>query len=541
VKRILFYIILILASASCAHELPLTGGEKDSKPPVAEKFDPPNQSTRFNSKKITIEFDEFVKLKDASKQILISPPGTTFETVEKGKSIQLTITSPLKENVTYVVNFGSAVVDNNEGNVLSNLIYTFTTGDVLDSLETKFQVIDAATLKPRANVEVMLYDQDTDSLPLTELPYYAGITDEKGKVTIGHMKPGTFKVFALQEENKNYLFDKPNEGIGFLPNTVIAGDTLPVKILFFKEEVANPKILIAKMPVAGMIHFKFTGNVEKEQLRIISNNYVFDTSKFEFIGGRKDTAVYWFKPKVKDDTLKFSFTRKLGQIDTLRLTPKLINDFKNNQVTGAQAVKISNFPPADFDYYKKLELEFSMPIDTINSEAIIIKEEDKRIPTVLKPLDGSNRRFYLDYNFKQSKNYTVYFPKKAVRSILGTFVDSTSFAFKTSNDKAYKTLSLDIKNPEQSGGGILQILNDKDLILDEKKISWGDSNLVEFKNLRQGAYRIRLIYDANNNGRWDPGNYEEKRQPEKVVYFPQTIDIKPNFDYVLEWDIMKKN
>jgi hypothetical protein len=96
---------------------------------------------------------------------------------------------------------------------------------------------------------------------------------------------------------------------------------------------------------------------------------------------------------------------------------------------------------------------------------------------------------------------------------------------------------LNIKNPEIAGAAILQIINDKDLVLEEKKISTLDSNAVEFKNLRQGSYRIKLIYDANNNGKWDTGNYKEKKQPEKVVFFPQNIDIKPNFDYVLEWDI----
>jgi hypothetical protein len=542
VKKIFIYIILVVISASCAHELPLTGGEKDTKPPVAEKFDPPNQSTRFIAKKITIEFDEYVKLKDASKQILMSPPGTTFEVVEKGKSIQLTITSTLRDNTTYVINFGSAVVDNNEGNPLNNLIYTFTTGDILDSLQTRFVVLDANTLKPVGGVQVMLYDQDVDSLPLTSLPYYAGTTDPQGRITIGYMKPGSFKVFALQEENKNYLYDKSNEGIGFLSGTISPGDTIPTKIVFFQQPATNPKVQTAKMPVAGMIHFKFTGNVEKEQLKFISTNYSYDTSKFEFIGGRKDTANYWFKPTLKDDTIRMTFTRKLGQIDTLRLYPKTMNIYTNNIVTGAPPVKLVNTPPADFDFYKKLELEFTTAIDSIHSDAIIIKEEDKRIPAKLIPLDGSNRRFVLDYPFKQSKNYTVYFPKKSMKGILGNTIDSTHFAFKTSNDKTYKTVTLNVKNPEYTGGGaIFQLLNDKDLLLDEKKIAWSDSNVVEFRNLRQGAYRIRLIYDSNNNGKWDPGNYEEKRQPEKVVYFPQNIDIKPTFDYFLEWDIMKKD
>lgn len=525
--------------ASCAHELPLTGGEKDVAPPVAEKFEPANKSIRFSSKKIIIEFDEYVKLKDATKQILISPPGTTFEAAEKGKSIQLTITSTLKENTTYVINFGGSVVDNNEGNVLNNLIYTFSTGDVLDSLNTSFQVIDAFTLKPWANVKVMLYANDIDSLPLTKLPYYAANTNETGKSTIGNMKPGAFKVFALQEENKNYIYDKPNEGIGFLNALANAGDSIPLKILFFKEEVANPKVLSAKMPFAGMVSFKFTGSVEKEQLKLLSQNYSFDTSKFEFIGAKKDSALYWFKPTLGNDTLQFMFTRKMGEQDTFRIYPKIINTYKNKVVTGALPIKILSIIPADFDFYKRLELEFSAALDSVGFDTILIKEEGKLIPSVLKPINNVQRKYYLDYVFKQTKNYTLYFPRKCIKGILGTYMDSTVIGFKTSNDKVYKTLTMNIKNPEFKGGAVLELIDATDKVLEEKKIVWADSNQVVFKNLRQGSYRIRLIYDANNNGKWDTGSYANKRQPEKVVYFPYNIDIKPAFDFVMDWDIMK--
>lgn len=540
-KKLSIYIFLLLISASCAHELPLTGGDKDAVPPVAEKFDPPNMSTRFNSKKITIEFDEFVKLKDPSKQILVSPPGTSFETTEKGKSIEITITSALRENTTYVVNFGESVADNNEGNVLRNLVYSFSTGDIIDSLKTSFKVLDAYTLKPVQGAHVMLYEEDIDSLPLTSLPYYAGSSNAEGAAVIGFMKPGNFKVFVLLEENKNYLFDKTNEGIGFLPQTVTSGDSIVTNIMFFKETVLNPKIQTVKMPVAGMVNFKFTGSVNKEQIRFLSKNYPLDTSKLELIGPKKDSANYWFKPRVNDDTLQLTFTRIMGEIDTFKITPRTINTYKNNVVTGVSPLKIVNTPPADFDYYSKLEFEFTTPIDSMDTQSIVLKEEGTPVTALLKASDGTNRKFYFDYVFKQSKNYSVYFPKKSVKSILGTNLDSTYFTFKTTNDKNYKQLSLKIKNPAyNSGGGILQLINDKDVILTEKIVSWSDSSAVVFKNLRQGIYRIRLIYDTNGNSQWDPGNYREKKQPEKVVFFPQNIDIKPNFDYELEWDIKQR-
>jgi uncharacterized protein (DUF2141 family) len=542
VNKYITYIIAVffVGLVSCAHELPLTGGDKDEKPPVAEKFEPANNSTLFASKKIIVYFDEFVKLKEPSKQILISPPGTEFEATEKGQSIQVTITSTLKPNTTYVINFGGSIIDNNEGNVLNDLVYTFSTGNVLDSLESTFLVLDAYTLKPRPGVKIMLYETDVDSLPLTTLPYYAGTSNESGKAVIDYMKPGTYKVFALEEENKDYLYDKPNEGIGFLNTTIQPGDSIPQKVYYFKEEVLNPKIQVSRMPSAGMVVFKFTGPVQKEQLNIITNNEVYDTSRFEFIGTKKDSAVYWFKPIIGKDTLKWVFSRIQGQKDTTKLYPKVINTYKNDQVTGAPAFKMISTVPADFDFYKKLEIEFSTPVDSFGTDAIIIKEEDKKIPFVFKAVNGTNRKFILDYTFKPSKNYTVYFPKKSVKGIFGNYIDSTTIVFKTSNEKTYKILTMNIRDPEiKTGGAIIQIIDALDNVLDEQKFTWADSNQVLFKNLRQGSYRVRLIYDVNNNGKWDTGNYADKKQPEKVVFFPYPIDIKPNFDYELEWRIMQ--
>lgn len=536
---ILLYPLAILSLISCANELPLTGGEKDTDPPKVLKFEPANESVKFSTKKITITFDEYVRLKDASKQVLISPPGTEYQIADKGKIVELTILNPLKPNSTYVINFGSCIIDNNEGNVLNELIYSFSTGDVLDSLTTQFRILDAFTLKGVADVKLMLYDQDVDSLPFTSLPYYAGNSNAEGKVKIGNMKPGQFKVFALKEENKNYLFDKSNEAIGFLNELILSGDSNITNLMLFYETSINPKVSIAKMPHAGLICFKFNGNVSRDQLNLISDNYLFDTTKFEFINGRKDTANFWFKPKLNDDTLKFTFERMGGEKDTIKLYPKIINTYKNGLVTGAQPIRQTATIPADFDYYKKPEIEFNMVPDSINLDTITLLEEGKPVKFILEPVPQKPRHYIIQYDFKQTKNYVFYLPKKSVKGLLGSYIDSTIIQFKTSNEKAYKTFTLQIKNPELPGDGILQLMDAKDQVIQTITLNWSKIEPAVFNYLRQGSYRLRLIYDVNMNGEWDTGNYSQKILPEKVVYFPQNIDIKPNFDYELEWDIMK--
>jgi len=194
------------------------GGPKDEDAPRVLSSSPANYSLNFDKKKIEIAFNEFLVLKDINQQLVVSPPLKEKPIVRlKNKSILIELESELRENTTYTINFGEAITDLNEGNILVNYEFVFSTGDYLDSLSVGGRLLNAFDLKPsKEPVHIMLYDDLSDSIVFKEIPIYIGKTDMEGNFRINNLKADSFKIFALKDANNNVLFDPPNENIAFL-------------------------------------------------------------------------------------------------------------------------------------------------------------------------------------------------------------------------------------------------------------------------------------------------------------------------------------
>jgi hypothetical protein len=215
---ILSVVFLIFLFPDCAKMGSLTGGDKDSLPPVILNSRPDNYSLGFNRSTIEITFDEFIVLNNINQELVVSPPlKEKVTTIMKGKSLVINLNNDLKENTTYTLNFGQAIKDNNEGNVLSNYEFVFSTGDYLDSLSVYGRLLNAFDLKPSKDpVNIMLYDTLYDSAFIKEIPIYIGKTNKEGYFSLNNLKSDTFRIFALKDGNANYRFDLPNEEIAFL-------------------------------------------------------------------------------------------------------------------------------------------------------------------------------------------------------------------------------------------------------------------------------------------------------------------------------------
>jgi hypothetical protein len=200
----------------------LAGGKKDVTPPRLISSKPVNYSTNFKSQKIEIEFDEFIALKNVNQELIMSPPLPKKPDVRiKNKSIVIDLKNELRENTTYTMNFGKSLTDNNEGNALTNFEFVFSTGNYLDSLSVKGNVVNAFNLQPsKEPIIVGLYDQTEDSIPLKSIPVYIGKTDDKGNFQINNIKSDTFKLFALKDLNYNLLFDLSTEEIAFIDTLI---------------------------------------------------------------------------------------------------------------------------------------------------------------------------------------------------------------------------------------------------------------------------------------------------------------------------------
>jgi len=221
--RISILFIITALCWSCAQQGSPSGGPRDEDPPVVLESVPSNYSTHFKARRIQITFDEYIVLDNVNQQLVVSPPMEEKPEVRlKGKTMVIQFEEELKDSTTYTFNFGSAIKDLHEGNILFNFEYVFSTGDVLDSLSVKGTLIYAEDLSaPEEAVTIMLYENLADSVPLTQIPLYVGRSNDSGVFSVNNLKADTFKVFALKDANYNLLFDLPTEEIGFLDSSLV--------------------------------------------------------------------------------------------------------------------------------------------------------------------------------------------------------------------------------------------------------------------------------------------------------------------------------
>lgn len=225
--KICLIFTLLLIIASCAQQGAPIGGPEDVTPPVVVKANPANYSTNMHQEKIMITFDEFLDMGNFAQELIVSPPMEEKPEVKlKNKTLIIEFEEELKEDVTYTFNFGEGIKDLNEKNVLLNYEYVFATGEKLDSLSVKGKLKNAFDLSiPETPINIMLYSELNDSLPLTDIPYYVGRTDKEGNFAVNNLRGGIYKLFVLKDGNNNFLFDLPNEQIAFLDSSLyVDGD-----------------------------------------------------------------------------------------------------------------------------------------------------------------------------------------------------------------------------------------------------------------------------------------------------------------------------
>ena len=243
--KILLYIIfvacLLIIAIRCAKVGYISGGPKDVDPPKMLGSTPPINSINFKGKKISIDFDEYLQLKDVNQQLNISPPLKKKPTVWlKNKSVIVQFTDTLKDSTTYTFGFGNSIADNDEGNVLPNFEFAFSTGNYLDSLCIRGRIFNAFTSKPdKEQYLAMLYKNLSDSAPYKEVPMYTARTDDYGYYSINNVKPGIYRLYGLRDKNYNYKYDPKSESFAFI-DTAVSLTPLTVKKLADKKAIFPP-------------------------------------------------------------------------------------------------------------------------------------------------------------------------------------------------------------------------------------------------------------------------------------------------------------
>ncbi|MEH6408130.1 MAG: Ig-like domain-containing protein, partial [Leeuwenhoekiella sp.] len=305
--KILAVILLLLTVVNCAKRGTPTGGPKDETAPAFVEATPPNYSTHFEGNEIRIYFDEYIKLKDLQKNLIISPPMSPAPLItplgSASKFIQIEILDTLIPNTTYVFNFGNSVVDNNEGNPFTFFKYVMSTGDYIDSLSVKGRIKDALLREPDQFVTVMLYPVDSiynDSIIYKSPPRYVTNTlDSSTTFDLSNLKEGRYQLAALKDEDNNYTFQPAKDKIAFLDTFIdVPTDSVFTLSLFSEAEtaVARPKYAASQR-----VTFPVTGNKDSINIELINKPADFSSLITQQEG--IDSLSYWYKPQIETDSL----------------------------------------------------------------------------------------------------------------------------------------------------------------------------------------------------------------------------------------------
>jgi len=534
----------LLMVAGCAIQVSPSGGPKDTEPPIVVSSEPANYATNFSAKEIVIEFDEYVKLRDIYNNFIVSPPlETRPEIVIRGKSVVMKFDEPLEPNTTFNFNFGDAIVDIHEGNPSKNFQFVLSTGNFIDSMSVFGKAFSALSSEPVEEAWVLLYNcQDygqCDSLPMKQLPRYLAKTDKSGFFRIENIEVGAYKVFALIDKNRNYLFDLPNESIGFIGNTIEAGDSNELNLVIFDQEDGNQKITKAWSPERGLIHIAFKQPVD--QVSISALNFA-SKKAWEIVdySSTKDTVFHWntsgmdsLKLHIHDERWDFDDTVTVG-INQKAEFSKL-------------SVSTSIAKSKDQDIGKALMINPSKPLMKYDSKSIKLYERLDSANLVevkmnLEFADEARRVLAVNHTWKPGIAYRLVLEQGALTDFFQGVSDSMSADFTVRKEDYYGNAAIELDIPQVAHTYIVQLIDAKgnevkeDYVLPMDTVQDIKTKLV-YPYIVPGKYQLKVIYDVNNSKRWESGNHLKNRQPERIEYSEKEILIRSNWDMVLDWKL----
>jgi len=537
----LFFILFVLMS--CAHVVSPVGGLKDTQPPNVFSCTPANFSTHFKSNQAILQFDEYIDLKNLNDQLVISPfVDVQPEIKVKRKSIQIDLSkTSIHDSTTYTFNFGNAIVDVNENNILNNFRYVFSTGSYLDSMRISGRVIDYKSLQPVKDALVLLYHKKNgDSLPYKTRPDYFTKTSEDGKFELKNIPSGPKKIFALKDGNADFLYNQPGEAIAFSDSLVDPNLHQEVEMKMFTEEISGQYVLKASSPEFGRYVLVFKRSAMSMDISALSASQEKKPWDIKEYSPNKDTVILWNTIKNKD-TLFVKLHDRLGLMrDTTLPIPVFVQSIggrqnkKSNQKLKIGVVSSSASKQA---YFAPLMIESVHPLVSFDANKIVCMEDSVPLKDFqLSYMDSIRRKLLFNYKWKQNANYQIKFLPSAFTDIFGHWNDTVNVKIKTSFLEEYGLLNLKMNlDSVKKTQYIISIVNEKDVEVWHQVLT--ESGHFVIDHLEPGKYKLRAIEDVNANGQLDTGNYHEKRQPEKVLIYPEAIQIRSNWDVDAKWTL----
>ena len=591
-------LLAALAVASCAKMGQPDGGWYDETPPVIVRTTPQDKGVNVKQKKISIYFDEYIKVDNPTEKVVISPPQIEqAEIAASGKKIVVELKDTLKPNTTYTVDFSDAITDNNENNPLGNYTYTFSTGDHIDTMEVAGYVLDAQSLEPIKGILVGLYSNLSDTIFTKEPMLRVSRTDSRGKFVIKGVAPGDYRIYALQDADNNYIFNQKSEQIAFTHDIITPTSMPDIR----QDTIWRDSLRIDSIVRVGYTHFLPDDIVLRAFTEVQTNRYLVKTERTEpdhftmfFSYGdsllpqirglnfneqnafiiepteKQDTITYWLRDTmlVNQDTLrmevKYMATDTLGvlqlQTDTMDILAKVPYEKRLKQ----QADEYEEWKKKQ-DKAKKRgkEYETEMPKKALEPKYNVASEPapDQNItitvPTPLASADTSRIHLYSKHDTLWYRSPFVLRPKPGQHrtyELLGEWrpgieysleVDTMAFTDIYGKTSAPKKQGFKVKTEDAYATLLFDITGIADTTVVVQLLNYQDvmvkevsttNGRAEFFYIKPDTYYARMFIDSNNNGVWDTGDYAADRQAETTYYYPDKIECKAKWDLTLTWN-----
>ena len=594
-------LLLAFFAQRCANAVAPTGGPTDSTPPKVVETVPENHSINFNGKKIEITFDEYITLENANQNVLFSPPLSEKPNIKlHNKTVVIKFKESLDANTTYTIYFGSAIKDLHEGNQFKDYVYSFSTGDHIDTLCIAGKVLNAEDKRPVENAYVSLYSADRDnldSLPMTTVPNYITKTDKEGNFSLAGLADKKYLVFALKDVNSNLYFDQPNEEVAFLDtlvpasflqtpkpqnvdsiaseNSLLINDSIPITkmdsigsdstattnqmdsttfetkearmfdqnaldlTLYMFTEVDSTQVLLEKKLIEeGLLRFVFRHPANDAV--IMTHEMLPDTFNLVTMHSSEYDTIWWyFTPNVKDSLwVQVKYDTIIN--DSTRYSLKFKD--KNARKKGHETLKVTNntIIRGGLKPNDDFILKFSEPITDFHVNDSTLFKRDTLISyggIDFEPVDEYRLKYRLKYPIAADTNYHIEIPDSVFFGIRGRTHETIKADFHRLKEEEYGNIYITIELPEGMKQVIVQLTDENGKVLKTQVID--KKQEVMFEYLAPSKYKLRAILDADGNSKWSTGNYHHRRLPETVIEYKDILDLKAGWDIDLEevWDL----
>lgn len=592
------FLLIIVILAGCAKISAPSGGVRDRMAPVVLESDPENGTVNFNSKEISLTFDEYVVLDNINEKFMVSPPMKTKPRVfTRGKSVRVEFEDELRDSTTYTFYFMDAIRDLNEGNPIPDFRLAVSTGSHIDSLSVTGNVYMSPSLNIPAAASILLYRNISDSAAVKLFPDYLARIDETGYFRIDNVRDGLYRLYALIDGDNSKNYNRREEPFGFI-DTVIhvspeknyippAPDTLqqsatailkpvqePVRITKTTapaaEKKSAPEIPEKKgefrinMFVAERTARYLAGTSRPESYRLMYFLSVPpDTMDVELTLEDADQADYFIETTPYRDTItvwltdssvynrtlitsviRYPFTDTVGihgyKVDTVSFRfafPRAVRGTPRKRMLALR----NNIEGGNAKPGQKIIFTSETPLNEPDTSLIrlyeIIEKKSTSLPYTFQIDTSYSGRLVLAAKFLQGREYLFITDSASIGNIYGEHIDSTGIRFKVREASSYSKLTIDVSNT--GGRTILELLDNSEKLMARTIIE--NDTIVVFQLLEKGSYRIRAISDINRDGKYTTGDFFENRQPEPVTYFPKELEIPEGWDANEKWDIGAKN